>query len=283
MMIKNHYLDSVLSWANTQDDIRAVVVTGSLSRNDGSTDEWSDLDVELICTHLSDERLASDWLDDIGEVWIRFPADTLSPFRLVWFAGGNKVDFQLQTVAQKQAMISSQELSDEYKRGYIVALDKDNLFAEIPSTPRIFPQSDPPNPEQVHQVLNEFWFEAIHVAQFIRRREFWVVKFRDWTMKCDLLQLIEWHTQLTRDDAPNTWIIGKRIHQWADEHTYQEVQKIWSGWSAEACWTSLLVMLKLFTQLSKELTAQLNYPYPEETYHAITTYIHQLRNDDTVG
>lgn len=274
------YLDTIINWAKSQDDIRAVIVTGSLSRNDGSVDEWSDLDVELVCTELTPSRLSADWVADIGEVWICFPADKQSHFRLIWFTGGHKVDFQLQTVAEKQAMITTGKLSDEYKRGYNVALDKDNLYSQMPASPNIFPIPDLPSKHEVHEIINEFWFEAIHVAQFIRRREFWVVKFRDWTMKCDLLQMLEWHARLSNNPSPNTWIIGKRIHQWANKDSFQAIQKIWSGWDAQANWDSLFVMLDLFDKLSSDVAHTLDYDYRRTTYQEIYTYIQTLRTDD---
>ena len=106
-------------------------------------------------------------------------------------------------------MIAGGQLSDEYRRGYHVALDKDGLYPQLPPSPRIFPQPSAPSPEQVAACLNEFWFEAIHVAQFIRRREFWVVKFRDWTMKTMLLQVLEWHRPRHRQPADKYLAVGQ--------------------------------------------------------------------------
>ena len=73
-------------------------------------------------------------------------------------------------------------LPAEYMRGYHILLDKDSLLRDLPPSPRRFPQAPRPTAATVAETINEFWFEAIHVAQFIRRREFWVVKYRDWTM-----------------------------------------------------------------------------------------------------
>jgi len=273
----NPLLDNVIKWADDNDNIRAVVVTGSLSRDDGSTDEYSDLDVEIIVHEFTDALLQGDWIHNIGEVWIKFPADEQSRFRLIWFAGGKKVDFQLQLVEDIQ---QRRELSDEHKRGYIVMLDKDDLYANLPPSPHIFPQPDPPTAHEVHEIINEFWFESIHVAQFIRRREFWVVKFRDWTMKSDLLQLMEWHTRLKLNNTVNTWLIGKRIHQWADADTYDAIQKIWAHWDAQDCWESLLTQIDLFHQLAQDVTQQLDYSYPKETYDEIIAYIRSLYDED---
>lgn len=211
-------LDKIVHWARSQGPIRAVVVTGSLARNDGLTDEWSDLDLQIIASDFAQYLYDDSWMDGLGEVWIRFPLEPATPYRLVWFAGGKKVDFQFISIAALQEMAQSGELSAEYQRGYIVVLDKDSLYQNLPPSPHIFPQAELPDAEALHKVINEFWFEAMHVAQFIRRRDFWVVKFRDWTMKTNLLQALAWHARAA-DPTVNTWLLGRRIHSWVDDET----------------------------------------------------------------
>src|ERR1041385_6432181 len=214
--------DRIAAWAAQEENIRAVVVTGSRSRDDGSMDEWSDLDVQLITTDHTAYAPSSDWLENIGSVWVCLPltTDIGFPTRLVWFAGGNKVDFSFWPVDWLMTMIEHGELADEYQRGYYAIVDKDGLVAKLPPSPHSFPAKSKPSEEQFRFVVDEFWFEAIHVAQFIRRRELWVVKFRDSTMKSDLLQIMEWHAQAEHDWQYNTWLIGKRIAKWTDSKTW---------------------------------------------------------------
>ena len=260
--------------------IRAVVITGSLARDDGSTDAFSDLDAQIITTDIARYCQDDSWLDAIGEVWIRFPLDKSAPYRLVWFAGGRKVDFQFVHLDRLRALLNAGQLSDEYLRGYRVALDKDGLYQQLPPSPRIFPQPSAPSPEQVQACLNEFWFEAIHVAQFIRRREFWVVKFRDWTMKTMLLQVLEWHARATADAPTNTWLLGKRIRAWAHRDDYAAITRIWAGWDAQQLWRALRTQLDLFAALSDELCAALEYEQPIAAREEIRAYIHALCADD---
>lgn len=280
MRIRHPYLDRIIQWAGGVDAIRAVVVTGSLARADGSVDEYSDLDAQIITRDV--ERLTRDdsWLDSLGEVWIRFPLHQQAPYCLVWFAGGVKVDFQFIPIDNIQALRESGELSDEYQRGYYVALDKDGLYADMPPSPRVFPTPAPPSQTEVETAINEFWFEAIHVAQFIRRREFWVAKYRDWTMKEDLLRLMEWHARATGDKAVNTWLLGKRVKHWADDDTVAAIERIWSRWDAAEMWRALLVQLELFRRLSRELLAALGVDYSEAKYLRIEEYIRQLYAED---
>jgi len=128
-------LSQVLDWARQEERIRALVLTGSLARGDGSTDQWSDLDAQIIARDYASYIADDSWLDGLGEVWIRFPLSQDLPYKLVWFAGGAKVDFQFLRVDTIHEMICSGALSDEYLRGYIVALDKDGLFRDLPPSP----------------------------------------------------------------------------------------------------------------------------------------------------
>ncbi len=280
MEIHHPFLDKVIDWAKRETAIRAVVITGSLARDDGSVDEYSDLDVQIITDDI--KRYTDDdlWLDSLGEVWIRFPLYEDVPYRLVWFADGFKVDFQFVRLDQVRTMIDTGVLTDEYQRGYREAMDKDGLFGSLPPSPRVFPPPAPPRAEEVLATINEFWFEAIHVAQFIRRREFWVVKFRDWTMKEDLLRLLEWQARATGGTDVNTWLLGKRIMLWADEAAVEAIKQIWTSWDAADLWGGLLLQMELFRRLSLELSAALGFDYSETTFRDIERYIRQLYEAD---
>ena len=278
MNISHPYLDAILEWARQEDAIRALVVTGSLARIDDTIDEYSDLDMQVIATEISSYTEDDSWLDALGEVWIRYPLNQTASYRLVWFNGGFKVDFQFLAMDT----IQGDQLTDEYIRGYQILLDKDDRFRDLPPSPRIFPQAPPPSAAEVQAAINEFWFEAIHVAQFIRRQEFWVVKHRDWTMKNNLLRMLEWHARLLRRKPVNTWLLGRRIADWTDDVSYTAVEQIWAGWDAQALWDALLLQLELFSRLSLELANTLQFNYDESRFRKITAYIHlQWREDPT--
>ncbi|MCY3573512.1 MAG: aminoglycoside 6-adenylyltransferase [Chloroflexi bacterium] len=279
-MVNHPLLPAIVAWARGEDAIRAVVITGSLARADGSADEYSDLDAQIITSEIARYCQDDRWLDELGEVWIRFPLGETVPYRLVWFAGGSKVDFQFMHIDEIRTMIVSQQLSDEYLRGYHVALDKAGLYEGLPPSPRSFPQPPAPSREQVYACLNEFWFEALHAAQFIRRREFWVVKFRDWTMKTMLLQALEWRARATADAPTNTWLLGKRMHEWARGDEYAAITRIWAGWDARQLWQALLIQADIFAVISDKLCAALGYEQPIQAREEIRAYIHALYAED---
>jgi len=270
-------LERVLLWARQDDAIRALVLTGSLARDDGATDEFSDLDVQVITADV--KRFTSDdsWLDTLGEVWIRFPLNQDAPFRLVWFRGGIKVDFQFLDLGD----IRPTALTDEYARGYQILLDKDDLFRDLPPSPREFAPQPQPSAAAVRDAINEFWFEALHVAQFIRRREFWVVKHRDWTMKQDLLRMLEWQARATRPQPANTGTIGRGVTSWTDDEAKAAIKRIWASWNPKELWDALLLQMKLFRRLSLELNQRLGYEYDDKRHREIEIYIRLLRREDS--
>ena len=98
LSIAHPKLESIRQWARQEEAIRALVVTGSLARDDGTSDEFSDLDLQVITADIQRYTIDDSWLDGLGEVWIRFPLRQDMPYRLVWFKGGIKVDFQFLNV-----------------------------------------------------------------------------------------------------------------------------------------------------------------------------------------
>ena len=275
MNIAHPKLERVRQWSRQEDTIRALVITGSHARDDGTTDEFSDLDIQVISADLNRFTADDSWLDMLGEVWIRFPLNQNVPFRLVWFRGGIKVDFQFIDLEDMPSIA----LSEEYARGYHILLDKDNLFHDLPPSTRGLPQQPPPNTADVQNTINEFRFEALHVAQFIRRRDFWVVKHRDWTMKCDLLRMLAWQARILNAEPLNTSRLGRRLSCWADDTLKAAVEGIWAGWEAEALWDALFLQLMLFQRLAEAVTDALHCEYPAETYSEIEAYIRSLWRD----
>lgn len=271
-------LETIVDWARDEAELRALVLTGSRARADGSVDAYSDLDLQVITNDSRRYTEDDSWLEGLGELWIRFPLDAELPYRLVWFAGGVKVDFQFIPPSQIRAQRAQGMLSAEYQRGYRVLVDKDGLLQGLPPSPHVFPLAPAPSPEELLATINEFWFEALHVAQYIRRREFWVVKFRDWTMKQALLQLLEWRAQLL--ERRNTWLLGRRILQWSDAEAAATIPQLWAGWDAAQLWQSLRLQLALFLRLSHEVCAACSVAYDEAAHRAIQRAIHELQAQD---
>ncbi len=93
-------IERLMAWAEAEDNIRALIQTGSIARQDGSADRLSDRDIEIIAGD-REPLLADDaWFHDIGPVMVALRLENGDFFdtRLVFFEGGRKIDF---TVADR--------------------------------------------------------------------------------------------------------------------------------------------------------------------------------------
>lgn len=275
----------VSDWAAQQDNIRALLVAGSQARTDHPADQWSDLDLEFFVTDpqpfLGDN---TSWFEAFGPVWTHLDLVTAedTPQRLVLYDGGHKVDFTFFNIATLHYMVDEQRLLDSQVRGYAVLVDKDGLAAQLP-TARTKLIQPPPTEAHYQTLVNAFWYTVVYLAKQIRRRNLWVAKYRDWTLKTQLLHMVEWHCQALADTPLDTWHDGHFIFEWVDAMTWQELQETFDGFSAAQSWRALINAVDLFRRLARETAAALDFTYPEALDANVTQYIRALQRDDNMG
>lgn len=235
-MRRDAILQSIIQWAAYAQDVLALIQTGSLVRADGSADEHSDLDIEVIA--LCPEALAADngWLGQIAPLITVLPlgpdATQRWATRLAIYAGGVKVDYTLAAPERLQVMVERQQLDSLYERGYTVLLDKAGLTAALPAASGRFPERALPSQLEFGAAVEEFWFEAFHVPRYLARGELWLAKQRDWTMKQLLLQMLEWHAVAMATEPLDVWHIGTRLECWTDPGAWAALQSTFGRFDA---------------------------------------------------
>ena len=274
------YQHKIVAWAQANPSVRAVIMTGSMARPTAPKTRWSDLDIELYFDDPTPYVASEEWIYGFGEVWVILPLENPGwhPTRLTWFAGGEKVDFSVKSVNSLQHMIEADELSEMYQRGYQVLVDKDGLAAQLAPSPFKRPTPQSPTFEDFDFTVREFWFEAMHVAQYIAARELWTVKFRDAEVKYALLRMLEWHGQFVLGNT--VYHTGKRMVEWSD--TWDEVHNIWSHFSALDSWLAFHKTIALFDRVGRDVAAKLDFVYPVERVDKMKAYMQDLYTEDTL-
>lgn len=235
-------LARLVSWADGEDDIRAVVLTGSAARDPGSMDILSDLDVELYVDQPSRYLDDDAWYRRFGQVLVVEALDNPGwhPTRLVYYVGG-KIDFM---VAPVDALTRSTPA-----RPFKVLVDKDGLAAGLRTTPDLDPA--PPEPADFLRCNQWFYAAALMCARAVARREPWQAKVRDWDAKQQLLQMLEWDHGARHGWTYDTWHGGKHLDQWVDPEIRAQLDDCWAGFSLEDTTAALLASLELFDALSR--------------------------------
>jgi aminoglycoside 6-adenylyltransferase len=252
---------SVVAWAKADENVLALIATGSTSKAEMHSDEFSDLDLEVIAR--DPKRLLDDdsWFASFGVVWVVLGLEQHYPTRLVIYDGGSKADF---TVAGTERIEEMRDRLDPlYERGYQVLLDKEGTTADLPPASGAYPARPLPTQAEFDAVVEEFWFEAAHMPRYLAREDLWVVKFRDWTMKTNILQMLEWKA-LARADGkpPEIWYIGTRMKDWLDADTWHRLHEVFGGFEQRDSWRAIQASADLFGHASREVAEMVGLSHP---------------------
>ena len=262
----------IVRWAEGERNVLALISTGSTARGDGREDEFSDLDVEVIAEAPNRLLETDEWFRAFGEVWVvlRFNEPGF-PARLVVYEGGAKVDYTIAGAERLTEMYGG--LDALYERGYKVLLDKPGLTKRLPRPTGSSPVLPAPSAREFFSVLDEFWFEATHMPRYLSRGDLWVVKLRDWTMKQDLLRMLEWHA-LTRSSGPvAVWHLGAHLREWVEEQTWQDLHDVFGRFAEDDAWRALLATTHLFARLSHDVAHANGFDYPIEVEQHVQRYL----------
>jgi|WetSurMetagenome_2_1015567.scaffolds.fasta_scaffold151452_3 aminoglycoside 6-adenylyltransferase len=273
-----HFLARFTSWAEAQEDIRAVVMVGSRARSDQPADDWSDLDLMIYArnheAYLGDTR----WLQRLGQPWVSFVSTTSGEEReiLASFKGGYNVDFVLVAASDLQQMADQGIIPHGNLRGARVVVDKDGLAAKTIPAEFHPPISHDPGLEEFTWIVNAFWDAAFYLAKQIRRGDLWMVKARDADLKRCLLQMMEWHARACHPEIRDTWHMGRFLENWADARALQALPETFGRYDAGDSARALKASMDLFRWLAVETAAAINISYPVDVEREATLLVSRL-------
>lgn len=272
-----HILTRITQWATREEPIRAMILEGSRAAPI-PPDELADFDLSVFTRTHEPYTQNDDWLSTIGQVWVAIPeeyewhGETVLT-RLVIFKDGVKVDFSFVSVHELATLANS----DDLDAGYQVLLDKDGATEQFPQ-PTFSTKHTPLPPQQDFvNLVCEFWFEAYHVAKYLKREELWLVKFRDWGAKELLLKMMEWQAQAQHGWAYNTAYLGKHMQAWVGPSIWQALHCTFAHFERDDSWASLLASMNLFRRLATDVAQRLGYPYPVDVDRNLTGFILRLK------
>lgn len=271
-------LSGIVAWCERQVDVRALILTGSRAREEW--DDLSDFDVEMYVRNSKPYIESDRWMSEIKPVWVYLPLedDMGYPTRLVIFDGGVKVDFSIYPVSLLEQNIVDKRLGPPYSRGYRVLLDKDSMTDKLSATSQQPPHSEQPGQRDFDNLVGEFWFEAYHVAKYLRRQDLWTAKFRDWGLKQLVLKTIEWYEKTVRGWNYDTHHDGIRMKEWIEPTIWDRVNKTFARFDVTDSWRALDETTALFRDLAGSVANQLNYRYPQEIDENLSRYIQSLKD-----
>jgi len=265
-------------WAQSNDLIRAAVLTSLRVDPKGVTDFLSDYDIELYVADLEPFRKDDEWLSVFGPIMVRWPLKPRSTFdekrltRLVLFKDGVRIDFQITDKTEIEP--------DAYDDGYRILLDKDDLTIGLNDPTFSKHIIKKPSREEYDTLVHEFWWNATYVPKYLWRDELPFAKsVLGQTVRDKYLRtVIEWFIGLQHDWSVNTGLCGKWFKHYLDAETWSEFESTYAGADIEENWQSFFKAISLFRKLGKTVGRSLSYDYPTQLDQEMTDYYSTIRN-----
>ena len=273
----NKLISNFLVWANEHEDIRGAIIVGSRARTETPADKWSDLDLVIAADNPQKYLCTTEWLKNIGEYWITFIEDTAvgeGKERRVLFDNGLDVDFSIFSVEGFKQISAAPEVQEVLSRGMKIILDKDNLFKDLETIPKIASKYKFPSEEYFLNFVNDFWYHTVWTAKKLLRGEIWMAKAcMDGYMRSRLEGLIECHAKACNGVDYDTWHSGRFLDKWADARIAEELEGVFAHYDKEDMKRALPAMMNLFSWLAKETAEKLNYSYTKNEEEKAMGYV----------
>lgn len=278
-------IDKIVALANADDQIRAVILEGSLAAG-FQVDELSDYDVNIFarsCEHYLDDDI---WMEAIGAVLLYQKEEfqfyeAVVPTRLVLFQNHQRVDFSFWAIDLLADLLRGDKVYESYQVGYRVLVDKDGLAGQLKPPTGVGFIILPPDRDEFLQTIYDFWFEAYCVAKYLARRDIWFAKLiENRYIKDHLFRMVLWDHQANRSWQPDPVLHteGKRFERWASPQLVEEISRCFSVYDAGATWESLSAMVGLFNRLARKVSSQLHIHYPRQVERDLLSYLVYLKD-----
>ncbi|MDR2222517.1 MAG: aminoglycoside 6-adenylyltransferase [Flavobacteriaceae bacterium] len=253
--------DKIVSFAQANENIRAVILNGSRANSKVVPDAYQDYDIVYFVSDL--EKINSETLihqtfgtpiiqqlPDVMLLGNNPLAKSISYTYLMIFDDNSRLDltlFPLNQLAKYQADSLS-----------VVWIDKDDIFQNIPPASDVDYHVQRPSQREFTEVCNEFWWCTTNVAKGLARQEIVYAKdMMENVVRPMFLQLIAWKIGSENNFSVSVGKSGKYIKQYLSDAVYAKITATYCDATIENNWTALYSMCLFFQELQRELGQQL--------------------------
>ena len=273
-MTYNKIIQKIKQWSNENDDIRAVIIIGSMARSIEPADEFSDLDIVFLTKNIEFYENNIEWIKKFGNPIVYFtePTFTGSFEQRVLYDDFLDVDFILGNSDKFNNLLNNFFLTI-IERGYRFIIDKDN-YEKILSGKEKTKEDRTININNISNEINNYWFHCIWLSKKILRGELLVaVKCLNLHLTQRLLYMIEIYKKTKSDFTADTWHDGRFIEKWADSSIIEEIKGCFTDYDKQNIIKSLYHQMNFYYDLSLKVTNYHGIKYPEDAKNKIICWI----------
>ena len=278
---------TIIQWAETRDEIRAVLLTSTRAVPGARVDALSDYDVILIVQSIQPFVEDRTWINDFGDVLVVYwdpvhpdgmwGIDTIA--NVTQYADGLKIDFTLQPVSLFEKIVAAPAIPAELDAGYRILLDKDGRTTSMlpPTGTAYIPKL--PSRETYLTLINDFFSEAPYVAKCLWRDELLPAKWcLDYDMKHTYLrQLLEWRVEIDHDRSRSIGSLGKGLKKYLPSEIWEQFEGTFVGARLEDNWVALAKTMEFLREVAVDVGERLGFEYPHDVHQRVSAYVEHIR------
>ena len=278
----NEILELILNTAKEDENIRAVLMTGSRANPDCPADKYQDFDIVYFVKEVDPYWDNMEWIEDkFGkpaliqkpESMQLIPPDNDGNFMyLMLFPDGNRIDLQ----------ITADTYEDDGEPA-ILLLDKDGTFPTIEEK-EDFWYVQKPDQKLFSDCCNEFHWCLNNVAKGIARDEIsYAMKQLNECVRDMLVQMLAWYVGVQYDFSVSAGKEGKYFKKLLPAGIYEKFTKTYSDADYEHMWDAAFEMLYLFGEVARYVAGQMHFTYDETEEKGIENYMLQVKEQKGKG
>jgi len=277
-------LERLVAWGEALVSIRALILTSTRARQDGSADELSDYDLIVAVSDAAAFVANGTWVSELGQPLVRWGDQhelygTTTYFRGVIYSTHVRVDYTLWPHALLDRVSDEAALPEDLDVGYRVLLDKDGRTSRwhAPTYRAHIPRK--PTEEEYRALVEEFWWDATYVAKSLWRGEIFFAKFMlDYDAKfVALRRFLEWRIEIGHDWSLRPGSHGRGLERLLPADIWSELAGTYVGTDIEDNWNALFRTTTLFRRVATEVGDALGYAYPQEVDDGVSAYLEGIR------
>jgi len=265
MLSGESIVQRLISYAEGEPRIQAMVLFGSRARAEKKADKFSDYDLIFFVSDVDYFIHTDKWLRGIAEPKISFvePTAVQDYERRVFFDNAVDMDFLFYNVMDVERITADPIIQSFYEKGYKILVDKID-YARLVASGRIITRDTLRFTDQAYMnQVNDFWFHTIWSTKKMRRGEIWAAKnCIDGYLKNKLREMLE-QEALARNGAEFAiWHDGRFFDEWVDPTIRSGIGDAYGKYDSESLRVALDKTMDLFADLAKRVAPQLQTSYP---------------------
>lgn len=279
MRTPDQMLELVLRIAQNDENIRAVLMSGSRANEDCPVDIYQDFDIVYFVrdvkpywdnmTWIKDQFGMPSFIHKPESMQLIPPEDDGDYVYQMMFPDGNRIDLQITA-----------ELYEDDGEPAIVLLDKDGDFPKI-EIKKDFWYVRRPDDKIFSDCCSEFHWCLNNVAKGIARDELsYAMEQLNHYVRDMLILMLTWYVGIHHDFSVSVGKKGKYFKKFLPLRLYESFAKTYSDADYEHMWEASFKMLYLFGETAREVAGQLCFAYDEEREKGIQTYMEQVKNGE---